>query len=137
MPQTRTKVLERSLMLRAALLLVACAIALASVPAFAHHGWTWAEEDQSQLEGTIQEISMAPPHPMLRVKAEDGVLWQVDLGNPGQTARSGFTGDTAKVGDAITVLGNRSKEKGKAHMKAVRITVGAKNYDMYPERIKK
>jgi hypothetical protein len=35
------------------------------------------------------------------------------------------------------VLGNRSLDKTKLHMKAVRITVGDKQFDMYPERIKK
>ena len=78
---------------------------------------------------------MAPPHPSLQVKAADGVLWQVDLGNPNQTERSGFTATSAKPGDAVTVLGNRHKDKTKMQMKAVRITIGGRNYDMYPERI--
>jgi hypothetical protein len=78
---------------------------------------------------------MAPPHPTLTVTAEDGVVWQVELGNPNKTARSGFTGETAKSGDAITVLGNRHQDKSKMQMKAVRITIAGKNYDMYPERI--
>jgi hypothetical protein len=121
---------------RMVLMLCAATLALFSMQVFAHHGWAWAEEEQSELKGTIAEISMAPPHPALRVKAQDGRLWQVDLGNPHQTQHSGFTGDTAKAGDAITVLGNRTKEPNKAHMKAVRITVGGKQYDMYPERIK-
>ena len=106
-----------------------------SAAAFAHHGWNWAEEEQTTLTGTIASISMDPPHPTLRVKAGDGV-WQVDLGNPRQTERSGFKVDSAKVGDAITVLGNRSLEKDRKHMKAVRITVRDKQFDMYPERIK-
>jgi hypothetical protein len=80
------------------------AAALISVSALAHHGWSWAEEDQSELKGTIESISMSPPHPSMRVKAADGV-WQVDLGNPNQTERSGFKGDSAKAGDPITVLG--------------------------------
>jgi hypothetical protein len=112
------------------------ATALLSVSAFAHHGWSWAEEEQTELTGTIESISMSPPHPVLKVKAADGI-WQVDLGNPNQTARSGFTGDSAKPGDSIVVLGNRSLEKDKKHMKAVRITVGERQFDMYPERIKK
>jgi hypothetical protein len=112
------------------------AVALLSVNAFAHHGWSWAEEEQTELTGTIESISMSPPHPVLKVKAADGV-WQVDLGNPNQTARSGFTGDSAKAGDTIVVLGNRSLEKDKKHMKAVRITVRERQFDMYPERIKK
>ncbi len=121
---------------RLVLMLCATAMALFTMQAYAHHGWAWAEEEQSELKGTLTEISMVPPHPALRVTAQDGRLWQVDLGNPNQTQRSGFTGDTAKVGDAITILGNRTKEPNKAHMKAVRITVGGKQYDMYPERIK-
>ena len=120
---------------RMVLMLCVTTMVLFTTQAFAHHGWAWAEEEQSELTGTITKISMAPPHPALRVEAQDGRVWQVDLGNPNQTQRSGFTSDSAKVGDEITVLGNRTKEPNKAHMKAVRITVGGKQYDMYPERI--
>lgn len=109
--------------------------AAAALPALAHHGWSWAEGEQMTLQGTIQKISMSPPHPMLMVQAQDG-LWQVDLGNPNQTERSGFRGDTAKPGDAVTALGNRNLDKSKLHMKAVRLTIAGKNYDMYPERIR-
>lgn len=103
--------------------------------AFAHHGWAWAEGEQTTLEGTIQSISFAPPHPSLTVMSE-GVVWQIDLGNPRQTERSGFAEGSAKVGDAITVLGNKSQDENEKLMKAVRITVAGKNFDMYPERIK-
>lgn len=122
--------------IRIALRMLAGALAFHGAQALAHHGWSWAEEEQSELKGTVEAVSMSPPHPTLRVKAEDGRVWQVDLGNPRQTERSGFTGNTAKVGDAVTVLGNRTKEPNKPHMKAVRITIGGKHYDMYPERIK-
>jgi hypothetical protein len=116
--------------------LLASALALGAVgPALAHHGWSWAETEQTTLEGTIRAISMVPPHPTLKVEAADGQVWQVDLGNPKQTEKSGFSGGTAKVGDTVTVLGNRAKEPGATHMKAVRITIAGKNYDMYPERI--
>ncbi len=114
---------------------LAAGLAGASLPALAHHGWAWAEGEQMELKGTIQKISMEPPHPTLMVKGADGKVWQVDLGNPNQTERSGFKGDTSKPGEAITVLGNRHQDRSKAHMKAVRITIAGKNYDMYPERI--
>lgn len=125
---------------RRATLALFCAPALAALlapAAQAHHGWSWADGEQITLEGRIERISMAPPHPTLHVKAADGRVWQVDLGNPNQTERSGFTGQTAKAGDVITVLGNRAQDHAQAHMKAVRITVDGKNYDMYPERISK
>jgi hypothetical protein len=118
-----------------ALLVIPAMLAATGLPASAHHGWAWAEDEQMTLEGIIQAISMSPPHPTLHVTAKDGAVWQVDLGNPRQTERSGFRGDTAKVGDPITVLGNRDRDRSEMHMKAVRITLAGKNYDMYPERI--
>ncbi|VFR18280.1 hypothetical/unknown signal peptide protein [plant metagenome] len=117
-----------------AALLAACLVAAGA--AQAHHGWSWADGEQTTLEGIVEQVSMAPPHPSLRVKADDGVVWQVDLGNPGQTERSGFTAKTTQPGDPITVLGNRNKDSSKPHIKAVRITLDGKHYDMYPERIK-
>ena len=107
-----------------------------SLPAAAHHGWSWAEDEQSTLTGTVQTVSMAPPHPSLQVKAADGVLWFVELSNPNQTERSGYTAASAKPGDPIVVLGNRDRDKTKMHMKAVRITIAGRNYDLYPERIR-
>ncbi len=113
---------------------IAIAAALAGTAA-AHHGWAWAEGEQTTLQGTIETISFAPPHPSLTVMS-DGEVWQIDLGNPRQTERSGFAEGSAKVGDAITVLGNKSADESEKLMKAVRITVEGKNFDMYPERIK-
>lgn len=117
-------------------LVVALGSLLAVAPAAAHHGWAWAVDEQSELTGTIQEISMAPPHPVLRVADQSGTVWQVDLGNPNQTAKSGFTATSAKPGDMVTVLGNRHRDESKKHMKAVRITIGGTNFDMYPDRIR-
>lgn len=110
-------------------------LTLSAASAMAHHGWSWAEEKQTTLEGKVLSVSMAPPHPQLQVEAADGARWQIDLGNPSQTERSGFTAKSASAGDRITVLGNRNKEPGKRHMKAVRITVDGRNYDIYPERL--
>ena len=121
---------------RALQLVAGGGVAAISLPALAHHGWSFAEEQQSELKGTVKSVSMAPPHPSLQVTAADGKQWLIDLANPNQTERSGFTAASAKAGDAITVLGNRSKDKSQLWMKAVRITVGGKTYDLYPERIK-
>jgi hypothetical protein len=117
-----------------AMALLACGVLL-SQRAAAHHGWAWADDEQSTLTGKIQSISMAAPHPTLQVSDAAGATWQIDLGNPSQTERSGFTGESAKPGDGITVLGNRNRDRARNHMKAVRITVAGKNFDLYPERL--
>ncbi|WP_113145836.1 DUF6152 family protein [Rhizobium sp. BK512] len=103
--------------------------------AAAHHGWSWAEADQIELRGTIQQISMGGPHPTLDVETVDDGVWRVELGNPRQTERAGFVEGVAKPGDQVTALGNRSQDRTEKRMKAVRITVGEKRYDIYPERI--
>jgi hypothetical protein len=104
--------------------------------AYAHHGWSWADADQIELSGTIGEISMAPPHPTLNVETKTDGIWLVELGNPRQTERSGFVQGSAKVGDPVVVLGNRSLDPEEKRLKAVRITVSGKVYDIYPERIR-
>lgn len=103
--------------------------------AAAHHGWSWAESEKFELTGTIEKISMAPPHPSLDVATADDGLWRVELGNPRQTERSGFVEGVAKAGDRVVALGNRSLDRNEKRMKAVRITIGEKRYDIYPERI--
>ncbi len=104
--------------------------------AYAHHGWSWAEADQIELKGTIREISMAPPHPTLHVATQTDGVWLIELGNPGRTEQSGFVEGVAKIGDPIVALGNRSLDPAEKKMKAVRITVSGKVYDIYPERIR-
>ena len=115
---------------------LALASLLVASAAVAHHGWSWAETGQTELSGVIRAVSMAPPHPSLKVEAEDGTLWRIDLSNPRQTAASGFAGDSAEPGDEIEILGNRSAREGERLMKAVRILVDGQVYDIYPDRIR-
>jgi hypothetical protein len=116
-------------------LLAAAALLTASGVASAHHGWTWAEDELTTLEATVVSVSMAPPHPSLVVTDASGQDWQVELGNPGRTTRSGFAADTVAPGGAITILGQRALDPGEYRIKAVRVTVEGRDFDMYPERI--
>ncbi len=112
------------------------ALAVAGGPAVAHHGWSWAEGDQVELAGTIRRVTIAPPHPTLQVEtARDGV-WTVELGNPALTRRAGFVEGVANPGDRVVALGHRSLENGERRLKAVRITVGDRRFDIYPDRIR-
>jgi hypothetical protein len=119
-------------------LLLASTLAGASVtlatPVLAHHGWNWAEPEETTLNATITAISLAPPHPELTVTDATGREWTIELGNPGRTERAGFVDGTAQLGDSVTILGNRALD-GQAVMKAVRITLNGTDHDFYPERI--
>lgn len=101
----------------------------------AHHGWAWAEDEQTTLTGTVRQVTILPPHPWLEVETAEGT-WRVELGNPNQTRRAGFVEGSAKPGDAVTAQGHRAREPAERRLKAVRITVGDTTYDIYPERIR-
>ena len=112
-------------------------VAVMATAALAHHGWSWAEADQIELTGIVKKVVIAPPHPTIDLTATDDVDWHIELGNPRQTERSGFNAESAKPGDTITVLGNRSQDPDEKRLKAVKVTVGEKVYEIYPDRIKR
>jgi hypothetical protein len=112
----------------------AVASAVATAAAFAHHGWDWAEEEQTERTGVIQEIYVGPPHPALQIESE-GETWTIDLGNPRQTEASGFHEGSAEPGQEVLVRGHRSLDPEELRMKAVRITIEGQQYDLYPDRI--
>lgn len=104
--------------------------------AIAHHGWNWAEEEQTEMEGTVREVYIGPPHPALQVEGADGQMWTVELGNPRQTAAAGFVEGVSAPGDPVRVLGHRSLDATDIRIKAVRITIdGEDQYDIYPNLI--
>lgn len=105
-----------------------------ALPALAHHGWSWTQDGFFELTGTITDIYYGNPHPTLDVDAE-GEIWRVDLAPPRASANAGFREDTAKVGDEVTAIGNRSRDESERRMKAVRIILGGKTYDVYPDRV--
>ena len=121
---------------RRALLSCGCVTGLAMLaagPTLAHHGWSWTADGFFELEGIIKEIYIGNPHASLDVDVE-GEIWRVELAPPSATMRAGFTEDVAKVGDEVTAIGNRSRDETEKRMKAVRVTVNGKTYDVYPSR---
>jgi len=103
--------------------------------AAAHHGWAWTEETPFTLTGTIDDIYIGNPHCTLKVRADDGV-WDVDLAPLMRSVRAGFGENAAKVGDAVTLIGFRSRDHNERHMKAARVIVNDdKTYDVYPTHV--
>jgi hypothetical protein len=97
-------------------LFVAVAVILSfSIPALAHHGDAGRyDENLVTLNGTVVELQMINPHSIivLDVPDESGktVRWQAEMGGPNALARAfGWTRNTLKSGDKITLIGRRVK----------------------------
>ena len=98
----------------------ACAaLLLAGVPAFAHHSFA-AEFDVKQpvtLKGTVTKVEWTNPHVWiyLDVADEQGNVqhWQCENGAPNALARMGWTRNSLKAGDQVTVVGFRAKNDDK------------------------
>ncbi len=115
--------------------IVAGALAAGAIPpAIAHHGWSWAEEEFSELTGTVHSVFVGNPHARLELEVE-GDVWSVELAPPAATARAGFTEDAVSAGEEATVVGHRSLDPGEQVFKAVRVIVGEETYDVYPRRL--
>lgn len=119
---------NRSVTLAAAVMLVA------ATAAYAHHGWSWTQDGFFELKGKITAIYIGNPHATLDVDAK-GEAWRVEMAPPSRTIAAGFTEEVAKVGDDVTAIGHRSRDESEKRMKAVRIIVGGKTYDVYPDRV--
>ncbi len=119
--------------------IAAFALALATVVApaglAAHHGWSWTEDAESQIEGTIVTVNYGNPHAHLTLRNRQGV-WEVDLAPPSQAARAGFVEGVAKPGDRAVLTGHRARDPKVLGFKAETITVRGKTYDVYPQRPK-
>jgi hypothetical protein len=95
------------------------ALSLGSLPVFAHHSFA-AEFDVKQpvaLKGTVTKVEWTNPHVWIYmdVANESGAVehWQCENGAPNALARMGWTRNSLKVGDQITVEGFRAKNDDK------------------------
>ncbi len=93
---------------------------LTSLPAFAHHGDAGRYEDAiTSLSGTVVVLQLINPHAsiILDVTDESGQVlrWQAEVSSANSLARIGWTRDTLKPGDKITVFG-RVVKSGEAYI---------------------
>lgn len=113
-----------------ALLLLGASLGLA----FAHHGWRWTEDVQFELTARVEKAVLGNPHGVLTMDA-DGTKWQVEVGQPWRNERAGLSDDMLARGVTLTVLGKGSSDPKERRMKAERIIIDGKRFDLYPERL--
>ena len=115
--------------------LAACGLA-ALVPAAAaraHHGWAWATDEEFSLSGVVRAARLGNPHGELEVEAEDG-MWVAEVGQPWRNASAGLTDELLAPGTELTLEGHRSTDPDEKVMKAERVIIAGRMYDLYPDR---
>ena len=86
-----------------------------SIPAIAHHGDAGRyDENLVTLNGIVVELQMINPHSIVVLDVPDAsgklIRWQAEMGGPNALARAfGWTRNTLKPGDKITLIGRRVK----------------------------
>jgi len=119
--------------IRPAWIIAATLLVAAAAPVFAHHSFA-AEFDASKpinLTGSLTKLDWINPHARLfiDVKGSDGKVanWEIELGPPAILLRNGWTKNSVKAGDMLTVTGSLAKDgTNLANARAVTLADGTK-----------
>lgn len=85
------------------------AVSIFSCPVVAHHGGAAYDMDKRvTLKGTVTDWLWSNPHCILQLDATDEAgqpaHWVTETENPSSMIRSGWTKDSFKIGDQITMI---------------------------------
>jgi len=104
---------------------------LCTLPMLAHHSFA-AEYDSAKpitLTGTVTKVEWMNPHARfyIDVKDEKGEMnnWELELGSPNGLMRQGWTRNSLKKGDQVTISGSLAKDGSKlANARTVKLADG-------------
>lgn len=119
--------------IRSSLIVAVTLIVAATAPVFAHHSFS-AEYDSSKpttLTGSVTKLEWINPHAriFIDVKGSDGKVtnWEIELGAPAMLLRNGWTKNSLKAGEIITITGSLAKDGSNlANARGVTLADGTK-----------
>jgi hypothetical protein len=111
----------------------AFAAGLFPLPSLAHHGWGWASDEEFELTGQIKSVRLGNPHGELSLDVK-GDEWVVEIGQPWRNEQAGLSESLLATGTTVTAHGHRSANKAERLMKAERLVIAGKDYNLYPDR---
>jgi len=97
---------------------VMLALLIACGQAAAHHGSSNYDLSKSvSVKGTVTQFDFINPHSAIHLEAKDdkgnAEQWLIEADSPNNLARAGWTRDSLKPGDQVTIVGNRLKDGSK------------------------
>ena len=86
--------------------------------ASAHHGSSNYDLSKTiSVKGTITEFDFVNPHSAIHLEAKNdkgsAETWLIEADSPNNLARAGWSRDSLKPGDLVTIVGNRLKDGSK------------------------
>ena len=89
-------------------LISVAALVLISVPVLAHHGNASYDNDHPiTIKGTVTEFAWSNPHVQIYLDVKDDkgkvVHWSVETLSPGKLVRAGWSKDSVKVADQVSI----------------------------------